>query len=94
MIVPQVSSTYCYIKSAFNSKVFDICQSADNKGNLIVWSKWGAPHQKFQLTFDGCYCMILCKFNEEYLTVNNQINGSGLTTAPRSFNPNKKFRLI
>ena len=73
----------------------DVAQDGPFKGTTILWEGYGGDNQSFTLVQEGPNFYIKCKqgSGDQYLTVENDSNGSKLFLAKKSTDPRQKFKI-
>lgn len=84
---------YYSIRSVHADRVIDVAQDGPNAGTTILWEGYAGENQQFTLSQEGPDWYIKCKKNGQYLTVESAANGARIYTAPKSNQPNQKFRI-
>ena len=84
---------YYSLRSVHADKVLDIAQDGPYIGTAILWKGWGGDNQCFTIIQDGPDWYIKSKQTGNFLTVEGPNDGAKVFLAPKSGQPNQKFRI-
>lgn len=89
----KFTKPYYSLRNVRADRVLDVAQDGPNAGSTILWDGYAGENQQFTLVPEGDQFYIKCKKNGQFLTVENNSNGARVYTAPKSNQPNQKFRI-
>ena len=89
----KFTKPYYSLRNCHADKVLDVAQDGPHAGSTILWKGYGGENQQFTLVQDGADFFIKSKKNGQFLTVESAANGARIYTAPKSNQPNQRFRV-
>lgn len=62
--------------------MFDVCQTGQKQGSLIIWDGYGGPNQSFGIVQENGKYLFKCKQPQGYLTVQGPNDGAYFFVSP------------